>query len=116
MKEGSHEEIMPLLGLPLGELYARIPEHTPEFADVMFGPGEAEKAGREIFESLRSALHQRVCVDWDLPSKLDDPVAQDAVGLTVAVADVVSSLTLGVPPFLIATILVKIGIRQFCSE
>ena len=42
VKKATQEEIKALLDLPLWELYARIPEHRPEFADVMFGPGEAD--------------------------------------------------------------------------
>ena len=107
--------IKELLSSNLSYLYSLIPEYDPEMQDLLFTPEEKEEKGRKIFADLHSKLFQHVCVEYEMCKKLDDPAFQDPVYLVTALADVISSLTIGIPPFLMATILVRIGLRDFCK-
>ncbi len=61
-------------------------------------------------------LHEKICGEWRLCDKIEDVVHfKDAVNLVVVVGDAISAVTVGIPPVLVASLLVKIGLRKFCG-
>lgn len=103
------------LALDEEHLYSLIAPHLPEYDSVRFSPDGQEEAGRRFFKKIEGRLRQAICREFDWPSKKNDPELQDRVNLVATVADVIASLTFGVPPFVIASILVKLGLNRFCA-
>jgi len=77
-------------------------------------PGQIE-AGKKKFQELIPQLHKKICGEWELCKKIDDPVLNDQINLVVAIGDVICALIGIIPPNLIATLIVKMGVRAFCS-
>lgn len=61
------------------------------------------------------SLYEHICVSWKYCAKRADPGLSDHVALASAVADVLASAALGVPPFTISVLLVKLGLDRFCN-
>jgi len=83
--------------------------------NVLFDPAGQRAAGRQIFEKLQATLRTRLCDEWGLCTKLDDESVKDATNVVVIIGDVIAAHVGGLPPFLIASLLVKIGVRRFCK-
>jgi hypothetical protein len=124
INEKEREEIEEYLFLDEPELYSLI---TPYFSSE---PGiitgfETEgqiRAGRKKFNELKPFLYKKICQEWKLCEKIDNPSLQDNLNLVVALSDILATTTITItgvtgtmPPFLIATILLKIGLRKFCN-
>lgn len=108
-----HEVIEEYLSLDESLLYSLIPPYTGE--RVLYTlPGQIE-AGKKKFLELIPQLQQKLCVDWELCKKIDDPVLNDQISLVVAIGDVICALVGVIPPNLIATLIIKMGVRAFCS-
>ena len=60
-------------------------------------------------------LYQTICRDWQYCKKRADPSLLDQTALACAVADVISAAALGVPPFTVASLCVRLGIDRFCN-
>jgi hypothetical protein len=108
-------KIEELLSLPADGLFSILPAYSPEYEHTSFAPEGQLKAGRQIFERLRARLHQLVCIEWDYCEKRRSDKYQDPVVLVASVADVISASLTGVPPFVVSTLLVKIGLSRFCE-
>lgn len=107
------EIIEEFLSLDESLLYSLIPPYVEE--GVLYTlPGQIE-AGKKKFQELMPQLHKKICQEWELCKKIDDPVLNDQINLVVAIGDVVCALVGIIPPNLIATLLVKMGVRAFCS-
>ena len=91
---------------------------SPELVETIgfrYIPGKELEQGIKIFKSLKKKLYQQVCVEWEYCKKRNDSEYNDTVNLVAALIDIIASLTIGIPPALIATILVKKGLSEFCS-
>ena len=110
-----HEEITKYLMLDENMLYSLIPPYFPEYEGTLFTMEGQIDAGREKFQTLRPRLRVKICEEWELCKKIDDSILQDEVNLVIAIADILSTITTGIPPFLVASILVRIGLRNFCN-
>jgi hypothetical protein len=104
-----------LLLLEADDLYSLIPPLLVEYASTAFSSEGQKKAGIHEFEKRRSAIQQALCVDWNGCEKLLNRSADDKVMLIASIADAISASTIGLPPFIIATLIFKLGIRQFCN-
>lgn len=60
-------------------------------------------------------LYSLICEQWDYCKRRNDGHLQDKVQLCAAVADVIASGTIGIPPFSIAVLLVRLGLASFCG-
>jgi hypothetical protein len=109
------EEIENYLFLDEELLYSLIPAYAPEYDNTRFSPHGQTAAGRKIFQSMQQELYNLLCKEWKLCKQLDDPTLQDTTQLVVLIGDLISTTAVGIPPFLIASILVKIGVREFCN-
>ncbi|MBM4277571.1 MAG: hypothetical protein FJ130_06740 [Deltaproteobacteria bacterium] len=118
MRNQECDEIKRLLALNEDELYHELAIRLEESATSMYGPSALINAGRQAFDRLRKKLYVRICLESRFCNKLDDPQLNDEVTLVVTLADLIASGAIGVPipPILLSTLLVKIGIRKFCSD
>jgi hypothetical protein len=93
-------------------LYSVLATHTETSIFDLAGQREA---GKRAFAKLESVLHTQLCDEWGLCAKLKDESVKDATNVVVIIGDVIAAHVVGLPPFLIASLLVKIGLRQFCK-
>lgn len=118
MQELSEKEkkyINDLLLLETDELYALIPPLLPEYISTQFRGDGQKQAGVDEFEKRKSRIKQTLCIDWNACEKLRDDVFEDRVMLIASIADVVAACTMGIPPFIVAALITKLGVRQFCN-
>jgi len=94
------------------QLYSVLASYTET---SIFDPAGQRAAGKQIFEKLQATLHMRLCDEWGLCAKLKDESVKEATNVVVVIGDVIAAHVVGLPPFLIASLLVKIGLRQFCK-
>ena len=106
------ETIEEYLSLDEDLLYSLIPPYIEEGTRYTL-PGQIA-SGKKWFRELEPRLRQKLCEEWELCKKLDDPVLADQVNLVIAVADVICALVQIIPPNLIASLLIKMGLRTFC--
>lgn len=93
-------------------LYAELaPPQRDLFTDLQV----AAKAGQQEFERHRQKLYQRICVQEDICTKLGNPELSDKINLIIAIGDIVAASAIGIPPFIVATLIVRMGVRKFCQ-
>ena len=109
-----HEEIENYLSLDEDMLYSLLPQYDAQYDGQYFSPDAQISAGKQIFQSLQEKLNQKICIEWDMCKKINDPVFEDSLKLVIVIGDAIATKILMVPPILIASILVKIGVRSFC--
>jgi len=107
------QEINDLLTLDDEALFSILGGYADESA--LYQPIGQIEAGKKLFQNLNGTLHEVICEKWKANEKIDNPKLNDSVNLVVAIGDTIASLHLGFPPFVIAAIIVKIGIREFCK-
>ena len=115
INEAEQREIEEYLTLDEDLLYSLIPAYLPEYDKSAFNITGQIAAGRKYIEKLRHELHRIICVDWQLCAKIDHPNFKDSMNVVVVVGDAIAAKIAGVPPFLVASILAKIGLRKFCN-
>lgn len=67
------------------------------------------------FTANAARIHELVCVKWQYCIKREEGRFNDQVSFVASLSDVVAVLTMGVPPVLLATILLKLGLDKFCG-
>jgi hypothetical protein len=97
------------------QLYSLIPPHLPEYEGTVFSPEGQREAGKTWFAAVRGSLEQKVCEEWQMCRMIGDPDFDDAAKLVVVVGDAVATTVTGVPPVLVAAIIVRMGVRSFCD-
>lgn len=115
ISKDEREEIEKYLVLDEDLLYSLIPPYVPEYKNYMFAPEGQIEAGKKKFQEIRHTLYEKICNEWDLCNKIDDPALNDTINIVAIVGDTISTIVVGIPPILLASILVKIGLRKFCS-
>lgn len=60
-------------------------------------------------------LFQSICVKWQYCNKREDSNFSDSIALSTAICDIVSAVIVGVPPFTVSVLLVKLGLDKFCN-
>lgn len=92
----------------VGEIDSRVSEGERRvFKDIAIN-------GKNYLKSIEGQLYNKVCIEWNCCERLSNTDYSDDIELIAAIADAIASVTIGFPPALIATILVKKGLRQFC--
>ena len=112
MKHQEHE-IADLILLSEEELLSNIAEHL-NIDDVLYAPGVKSIIARKWLDSKIQSLQQKLCHEWKIVEKMDLPQYQDATNFVSVIADILSTMSLGIPTTLIAVLIVKMGIRKFC--
>lgn len=77
---------------------------------------EKERDGRAWFERNTQALREKVCGDDRVKVILANEQAFGRVELVTAIADLISLIVTGVSPMLVAVIIVKRGLAEFCAS
>lgn len=109
------DQIGQLLEMGEDELYATIPMYIPEYEDSVFSPQKRVEVGRNTFRAYQDKLTKIICEEWNFCERINKSDWSDTVDLVAAIADVIATAVSGIPPFIIGTLLVKIGIRKFCE-
>jgi hypothetical protein len=109
------EQLAEYLSLDENVLYSLLPPYLAEYKQTYFTFKGQIDAGKKAFAKIRDDLHVKICEEWKLCDKIDDPMLQDQVNLAIVIADTIMTIKTGIPPFIISTILVKIGLRDFCN-
>jgi hypothetical protein len=113
--EEEREEIEKYLMLDDSWLYSLIPPYLPEYKHTEFAPEGQIEAGKNKFQELKQRLYVKICKEWDICKKIDHPMFDDELNLVVVIGDAISTVSMSIPPFLIASIILKIGLRKFCD-
>ena len=106
------ERIEKYLKLDLPSLCSLIPLFSE---DMLFAPSGQISRGEQLLEELKPALRRLLCRKWRLCEKIPGDMDMDEVELIATIAEVIAPLVYKIPPALIATILLKLGIRKFCG-
>lgn len=70
-------------------------------------------AARNYLSKRYDELHHTLCKDAERRTAI---LAMDEATAIAAVCDVVAPLAIGFPPFVLGTLVVKIGIKRLCTE
>ena len=96
------------LSLMLGGYYKR----QLEFVGLLPKRVRPGNMWAQLYEPL---LYGKLCVQQDLCTHLSSLSSMDEVALTLHLADTICPLLWKLPPFMLAALLVRIGIAGFCS-
>ena len=112
---GERERVGKYLLLDEEQLFSLIPPYLTEYDGARFSPEGQQEAGRMWFEAIRGSVEQKLCNEWQMCRRIGDPEFSDATNLVVVIGDALATQVTGVPPVLVAAIIVRIGVRRFCS-
>jgi hypothetical protein len=110
----ARERILEYLQLDESDLLSIAGSYATEVG-TMFAPHGQEEAGRNAFQRMQDAVHDKLCSEWNLCSKLEDNRLMDPVNLVAAIADAIAATTTVIPPLVVSTLVFKIGVRKFCA-
>jgi hypothetical protein len=99
------------------ELYVELAKLRPQ--STAFG-GNLVKQGRAIFINFRAQIYNKICTNEKIlnhPAIGGSENAAEMIGLVAVVASCIESdvVTKSINVMLIATLVVRIGIRKFCE-
>lgn len=109
------DEIEEFLSQDIETLYEILDLLSSSEKNIRYSPGNEKDRGKDYFEDIISSLNKKICNEWEFCKKRNDPDFQDTVNLISTVADVIASMSIGVPPVLVSTILFKKGLVKFCK-
>lgn len=70
-------------------------------------------AGKAWFDKNMEKFRVALCGSEKLKSALNQE--SDEKNLIIAISDVLASIVIGVPPVMVASLIIKIGVNKFCS-
>ena len=115
MNESVREEIAFFLGHTEKQLLAMLrPHYKRQFEFVGLVPKQVRQgdAWAQLYEPL---LYGKLCVQEDLCAQLPSLATMDEIALTLHIADTICPLLWKLPPFMVAALLVKMGMARFCD-
>jgi hypothetical protein len=115
LTDAQRRRVEQYLSLDVDDLMSLIPPYLQGNEQYAYAPQGMVSAGWEHFEDLKSAITPLLCDKWSLCKKIKSAQYNDALTLINAMADVISVHSGFVPPFLISTIVFKMGVRQLCK-
>ena len=96
-------------------LYTIIATEIDQGMSVYDMRGQVE-AGKKWFQDNKSKLRTLICDNIDIVKRIDDTNSQDIISIIVVLVDALGGTFHGVSATLVATLVVKIGLRAFCSD
>ena len=104
-----------LAGLDVDALYMSAGRASQGSVGVQFSPERALEEGKSWLESQHDVLYAAICLEWEYCRKRDRAALRDPIALAIAVGDLIVAAVGGVPPLVVSTLLVKIGLDRFCG-
>ncbi len=77
---------------------------------------EKRRRGHSWLAQNIDRVREVVCNNEDVKSASKKVGKDDKVNLGLAICDAITCLVIGVPPFFISALIVKIGLQNFCSR
>ncbi len=102
------KEINELLGRSRDELLLEL---APVGHDVF--PRSPQRRAEELYRSIRESLRDVICNDPRVIALRDDKSRKPE--LVAAIADIVASSTVGIPPFTVAVLILRDGLPKLCG-
>jgi hypothetical protein len=115
MDSSEQRKIQQLMTLPEEALLSLLPAYVGGYDDTMFSPEGQLAAGKRIFDQLKGSLIQKICIAWKYCEKKGADKYQDPAVLVASLSDLIAAPLLGIPPFVVAVLVVKIGLSNFCD-
>jgi hypothetical protein len=81
--------------------------------NVLNSPEKLYQLGKKWFLSNINDLQSKIC-NSKIIAELTSEQNSNKKELIIAIGDVIAGITIGFPPLLIANLIVKIGVEQFC--
>jgi len=98
------------------ELYTILSSYSTNQVEIReLVPEETNEKGEKEFSKIEQILFNKICIEWGYCKQLQKQTFKENENLIIAILDIVSSLTIGFPPTLITAILLKKGLKNFCS-
>jgi hypothetical protein len=113
VEDGERRRIEKYLKLDIPLLCSLIPIAADK--STIFSPDGQIARGQALLEDLKPVLRESLCNAWQLCEKIQDEADVDEVALIATIAEVISPVVHNIPATLVATILVKLGLRNFCD-
>ena len=107
-------EIDLTLNQPLSILLKEIGKDSS--AGMAISPVDPEDAGETWFAKSKSKLRETICQSQSVTTYLECPKRWDEAVLVAAIADLISSLCVGVSPVTVAALVLKKGLHTLCSN
>lgn len=108
-------EIDHYLSLDESSLLMHLGRSHPGASGRLFSPPAALAEGERLLSEMRTALHQLICVDWGYCEMRGAPGANDRYALIVAIAELIIRQFPGTPSVVVACLLFRLGLDQFCG-
>lgn len=115
INEHSRQKIENLMSLDENDLYSLLPAYCSEYDNTAFREEGQIKAGKKIFDSTLLKVKEKVCIEWNACEKVKNNDFADTITLIASIADIIMGIVGTIPPFVIATLMVKIGITKICN-
>jgi hypothetical protein len=77
-------------------------------------PRSPLQRGSEVYNALRESLRDSICNDARVLSLRDE--SNRRAELVAAIADIVATSTVGIPPFTVAVLIVRDGLPRLCAK
>lgn len=115
LDEKKRREIEGLESKTEDQLLGILADQHPKYRTLRLSSTEKAKVGRQIMEKLHKQLFDKICVEWGYCKRRHDPSFQDHVSLAATIADLIATISIGVPPVTVAVLLVKWRLASFCK-
>ncbi|MEO1030578.1 MAG: hypothetical protein AAFX55_04200 [Bacteroidota bacterium] len=110
------EEIEYYMSLPPDSLLIFIGQTVVEQHEgVQFSDEYLKNEGDSWLSKYKKRIKSEICVKWDFCEKLKSETYKDNVTLIASIGDVIAGILIGVPPFVVSTLLVKSSLTKLCG-
>jgi len=105
-------DIEKLLKRDVKQLYKLIAQADPNYKGMQFAPDQAIKMGQKSLAKLKDGIYEKICIEWDYCNQARNA---DVMTLIVTISNLILQSVSGIPANIIAVLLFKIGLDQFCE-
>ena len=110
------EEIKFYLTLPMDSLLISIGQSVVQQKEgIQFSDGFLKGEGGTWMSRNMAKIKYEICVKWNFCEKIKSDGFKDNVTLITSIGDIIAGALTGVPPFVVATLLLKSGLTKLCS-
>ncbi|VAW56389.1 hypothetical protein MNBD_GAMMA07-2733 [hydrothermal vent metagenome] len=110
-------DIKEIASLNSNEIYELIGRELSESMELgETEPEEYQDRGKRWIKKYKDQLQKTICGGFVAETILNEKRQWDQVLLIASITDLIATLSIGVSPVVIATLLVKEGIEQLCHS